>query len=137
MGMVLIRTSGKWEPPVLTVVSLVQVILATMILGIHLFDMKIGSTPFLLTRQVFQDAPIFNQPDYLTRIKDGNGLNQLLQNYWMVIHPPILFLGFASTLIPFSFAIAGLWKKDYGGWTKIALPWSLFSAAILGTGIML
>jgi cytochrome c-type biogenesis protein CcmF len=70
-------------------------------------------------------------------IKDGSGLNQLLQNYWMVIHPPILFLGFASTIVPFSFAIAGLWKKDFGGWTKIALPWSLFSAAILGTGIML
>ncbi|HSB94489.1 MAG TPA: cytochrome c biogenesis protein CcsA, partial [Flavitalea sp.] len=137
LGIILIRTSGKWEAPVLTVVSFVQFILATMIIGIHIFDVKIGSTPFLLTRQVFQDAPIFAQADYLTRIKDGNGLNQLLQNYWMVIHPPILFLGFASTLIPFAFAIAGLWKKDYGGWTKVAVPWTLFSAGILGLGIMM
>ena len=70
-------------------------------------------------------------------MQDGQGLNQLLQNYWMVIHPPILFLGFASTLVPFAFAIAGLWKKDYGGWTKMAIPWTFFSAAIFGTGIML
>src|SRR5205085_7221679 len=68
---------------------------------------------------------------------DGSGLNQLLQNYWMVIHPPVLFLGFASTIVPFSFAIAGLWKKNFSGWTRVALPWTLFSCAILGTGIML
>ena len=47
---------------------------------------------------------------------DGQGLNPQLQNYWMTIHPPVLFLGFASTLVPFAFAIAGLWKKDYNGW---------------------
>ncbi|HJU45614.1 MAG TPA: cytochrome c biogenesis protein CcsA, partial [Chitinophagaceae bacterium] len=63
--------------------------------------------------------------------------NQLLQNYWMVIHPPVLFLGFASTIVPFAYAIAGLWKKDYSGWTKLALPWTLFSACILGTGIIM
>jgi cytochrome c-type biogenesis protein CcmF len=55
----------------------------------------------------------------------------------MVIHPPVLFLGFASTLVPFSYAIAGLWKKDFGGWTKAAVPWTLFSAAVLGLGIMM
>ena len=54
----------------------------------------------------------------------------------MVIHPPVLFLGFASTIVPFAYAIAGLWKKDHS-WTKPALPWSLFSTAILGTGIMM
>ena len=70
-------------------------------------------------------------------MQDGQGLNALLQNYWMVIHPPILFLGFASTIVPFSFAMAGLWKKQYGSWTKIALPWTLFSACVLGTGIMM
>ncbi|TAL47573.1 MAG: cytochrome c assembly protein, partial [Chitinophagaceae bacterium] len=67
----------------------------------------------------------------------GNGLNQLLQNYWMVIHPPVLFLGFASTVIPFAYAIGGLWTKNYGDWTKPALPWALFSAAVLGTGVLM
>lgn len=70
-------------------------------------------------------------------MQDGQGLNSLLQNYWMVIHPPVLFLGFASTIVPFAFAIAGLWKKDYSGWTKMAIPWTLLSACVLGTGIMM
>lgn len=139
LGMVLMRTAKKWEAPVLSVISLVQACLATMILGLYVFDFKIGTNPFLLTRQVFQDAPIFSDPNYLSnaKLQDGTGLNQLLQNYWMVIHPPVLFLGFASTLIPFSYAIAGLWKKDFGGWTKAAVPWALFSAAVLGLGIMM
>jgi cytochrome c-type biogenesis protein CcmF len=139
LGLVLIRTAKQWEAPVMTVVSFAQTCLATMIMGMYFFGTKVGSNPFLLVRDMFQEAPIFQRPDYLNlpQMSDGQGLNQLLQNYWMVIHPPILFLGFASTLVPFSFAIAGLWKKNYGGWTKIALPWSLFSAAILGTGIML
>ncbi|HRE52335.1 MAG TPA: cytochrome c biogenesis protein CcsA [Flavitalea sp.] len=139
LGIILIFKAKKWEAPVMTVVSLMQFCLATMILGLYVFDIKIGSNPFLLTREVFQDAPLFNDPDYLSnaRMMDGNGLNQLLQNYWMVIHPPVLFLGFASTIVPFAYAVAGLWRKNYGGWTKAALPWALFSAAILGLGIMM
>jgi cytochrome c-type biogenesis protein CcmF len=139
LGMILIRTSKQWEAPVMTVFSLVQMCLATMILGMYIFGQKIGSSPFLLTRQFYQDAPIFSRADYMSlpSMQDGQGLNQLLQNYWMVIHPPVLFLGFASTLVPFSFAIAGLWKKDFTGWTKKALPWTLFSTCILGTGIMM
>lgn len=139
LGLVLIRTAKQWESPVMTVVSFAQACLATMVMGMYFFGAKVGSNPFLLVRDVYAHLPIFNRPDYLSlsQMQDGQGLNQLLQNYWMVIHPPILFLGFASTLIPFSFAIAGLWKKDYGGWTKVSMPWVLFSAAILGTGIML
>ncbi|WEK34807.1 MAG: cytochrome c biogenesis protein CcsA [Candidatus Pseudobacter hemicellulosilyticus] len=139
LGLVLIRTAKKWEAPVMMVISFAQVCLATMVLGVYLFDLKIGNTPFLLTRYQFQDAPIFNRPDYLSlsSMQDGRGLNQLLQNYWMVIHPPITFLGFASTIVPFAYAIAGLWKKDYGSWTKAAMPWSLFSGGILGLGIMM
>lgn len=139
LGVVLMRTAKRWEAPVLAVVSVVQASLATMILGLYIFDIKIGTNPFLLTRQFFQDAPIFNDPNYLTnaRLQDGTGLNQLLQNYWMVIHPPVLFLGFASTLVPFAYAIAGLWKKDYSSWTKAAVPWASFSAAVLGLGIMM
>jgi cytochrome c-type biogenesis protein CcmF len=137
LGMVLIKTAKKWEAPVMTVMSFAQFCLATMILGVYLFNIKIGSTPFMLTRHQFSNAPIFGSANYLSMIKDGMGLNQLLQNYWMVIHPPILFLGFASTVVPFAYAVAGLWKKDYGSWTKQALPWSLFSGGILGLGIMM
>ena len=107
-----------------------------------------GSNPFILLRDsgVLDNSPALhvnfdvNQPlkmDYMSSITDGNDLNPLLQNYWMVIHPPVLFLGFATTIVPFAFAVAGLWKKDFGEWTKQTLPWSLFSAAVLGLGIMM
>jgi cytochrome c biogenesis factor len=93
----------------------------------------------MLVREIFQEAPIFQRADYLSipQMQDGQSLNSLLQNYWMVIHPPVLFLGFSSTLIPFAFAFSGLWKKEYGSWTKTALPWTLFSCCVLGTGIMM
>ncbi len=132
-----IRNNNKWESPVMAVVALAQVFLATMLLGIHLGDLKIGSTPFMLLRDQMAGAPIFAQPNYLSFIQDGNGLNPLLQNYWMVIHPPILFLGFSATLFPFAYTAAALWKKDFEELTKPLLRWSLFTGMILGTGIMM
>lgn len=137
LGIVLMFTAKKWEGPVMTVLSFAQVCLATMMLGVYVFETKIGSNPFSLFRNEMSDLPIFSFADYPARIADGNGLNQLLQNYWMVIHPPVLFIGFASTIVPFAFAISGLWTRNYGEWTKPALPWALFSAAILGTGVMM
>ena len=139
LGMFLIFKAGKWEAPVLSVISFAQFCLGTMIIGVYIFGVKIGSNPFLLVRDMFQDAPVFARADYLSlpQMRDGQGLNQLLQNYWMVIHPPVLFLGFASTIIPFAYAIAGLWKKDFGGWTKPALPYTLFSGGILSLGVMM
>ena len=68
---------------------------------------------------------------------DGRGLNPLLQNFWMIIHPPILFTGFASLAVPFVLAVAALWQKKYSVWVQIALPWVLFSALSLGAGLML
>jgi cytochrome c-type biogenesis protein CcmF len=141
LGLVLMFRAGKWEAPVMTMVSFAQVCLATMIIGLYFGSTRVGINPFSLVRQLdnMQSAPIFSRADYmsLSIMKDGQGLNQLLQNYWMVIHPPILFLGFASTLVPFAYAIAGLWKKEYSGWTKIALPWTLFSGGILSLGVMM
>jgi cytochrome c-type biogenesis protein CcmF len=141
LGLLLIFKAKRWESPVMTVVSFGQLCLATMILGIYVSNVKIGINPFLLVRQLetFSNAPIFNRPDYLSipQMQDGQGFNALLQNYWVVIHPPVLFLGFAATIVPFAYAFAGLWKKDYGNWTKPALPWTLFAACVLGTGVMM
>jgi cytochrome c-type biogenesis protein CcmF len=141
LGLILMFKAKRWEAPVMTVLSFGQLCLATMILGVYVSNAKIGINPFLLVRQLeaFSNAPIFNRPDYLSipQMQDGQGFNALLQNYWVVIHPPVLFLGFASTIVPFAYAIAGLWKKEYGAWAKIALPWTLFSACVLGTGVMM
>jgi cytochrome c-type biogenesis protein CcmF len=138
LGLVVMRTAGKMESRVMAVVAFVQLCLATMLLGFYFGDdIKVGSTPFMLLRDQMAGAPIFAQANYMEFIKDGNGLNPLLQNYWMVIHPPVLFLGFAATLIPFAYTIASLWKGDYQSWIKPTINWSLFAGAILGTGIMM
>lgn len=70
-------------------------------------------------------------------IVDGKGLNPQLLNFWMQIHPPILFIGFAMATVPFAFAISALMKNDYKDWVKQSLPWVLACAGILGLGIML
>jgi cytochrome c-type biogenesis protein CcmF len=137
LGAILIFTAKKWEAPVMTVLSFAQVCLATMMLGIYFFGNKVGASPFALFREQMPDLPVFQVADYALRIEDGNGLNMLLQNYWMVIHPPVLFLGFASTIVPFAFAMGGLLTKKYGDWVKPALPWALFSACVLAVGVMM
>jgi cytochrome c-type biogenesis protein CcmF len=130
--------AGEWEIPVMTVFALVQVFLASMLLGIVMIDYKIGSNPFLLLREhaEFSNLPFLQNPSYLAKI-DGRGLNPLLMNYWMTIHPPTLFLGFASTLVPFAFSIAALWNRQYTKWQSVALPWTYFGILILGVGILM
>jgi cytochrome c-type biogenesis protein CcmF len=114
----------------------VQLFLTSMILGVVIGSFKIGSSPFILLRDFMADAPVFKlNPNFIPQ--DGTGLNPLLQNYWMVIHPPTLFLGFAAALVPFAFAIAGLWKGAYSEWVKPALPWALFGGVVLGIGTMM
>lgn len=136
LGMIVMRKSKTWEAPVMTVMSFAQFTIATMLLGIYVLGVKIGLNPFILVREQFGQTP---PPTYMMSdvMQDGQGLNQLLQNYWMVIHPPVLFLGFASTLIPFAYAIAAIWQKRFTEWTKPVLPWALFSAGVFGLGIMM
>lgn len=139
IGFILQRKSAEWEAPVMTVISLVQVFLGSMLLGIFISEHRIGSNPFtVLLREHpdFANIPLFSNAHYLDKL-DGRGLNPLLQNYWMTIHPPTLFLGFALTVVPFAFAIAGLWKKKFTEWLAPALPWTFFGVAVLGLGILM
>lgn len=68
---------------------------------------------------------------------DGGGLNMLLQDPWMVIHPPIVFLGYAAYTIPFALGMASLWKREYKDWLQLALPWTIFAFVTLGAGIII
>lgn len=137
LGAIILFKSGKWEAPVLSVLMAIEVFISSMILGVHLGEYKIGSSPLSLFRDTTQ-IPLFNNEDYISQLAQfADGLNPLLQNYWMTIHPPTLFLGFASTAIPFAFAIAGLWRKDHKASLRPMLRWGLFSGAILGTGILM
>lgn len=139
LGFILIVKAREWEAPVLSVLSLVQMFIGTMLLGIYIYigetELKIGSNPLMLLRDMVE-APIFSNLDYVELIQ-GTGMNPLLQNYWMTIHPPTLFLGFASTVVPFCYAIAGLWTNQHKKWLKPVTPWALFCGFILGTGILM
>ncbi|HUH73712.1 MAG TPA: cytochrome c biogenesis protein CcsA [Chitinophagales bacterium] len=153
IGIVLIFRAKKWEAPVMAILTLSQVMLASMELGIYIkipniqldfspfifafnwADYKVGSNLFSLVKDTM-DIPVFSMdPNYV--FEDGNGLNPLLQNYWMVIHPPTLFLGFATTTVPFAYALSSLWLRNYKDWLQPALSWTLFSLAILGTGVLM
>jgi cytochrome c-type biogenesis protein CcmF len=145
LGNVLVWRAKSWENPVLTVVMLSQTLLSSMLIGVTILGERVGSSPFILLRDALDlkaSTPIFNtRPElyknYLTYITDGNGLNPLLQNYWMVIHPPTLFLGFASMVVPFAYAVAGLWQRKYKEWIQPAISYALFAVMILGTGVIM
>src|ERR1700730_7702183 len=113
LGLGVKRAAGKHEPAVMGVYLLT-------LLGIL----------FILVRQ----SPFAMRLDSPA---DGQGLTPLLQDDWMVIHPPIMFVGFAASAIPFSFAMAALWKRDYDGWGARAFPWALGGFLVLGTAILM
>lgn len=87
-------------------------------------------SPFRFLWEVQKDIPLGFVP------ADGRGLNPLLQNFWMIIHPPFLFLGFVILTVPYSFAFSGLLKHDYTNWIREALPWLLLGIVFLGCGLI-
>ena len=145
IGMILLRKSDKFMPGVLAVIAFTQVALGSMLLGVEVpfLDFTIGSSPFDLLRIKSPDSlniPILaakGKATYLEIYKDGNGLNQLLQNPWMVIHPPTLFFGFATAVVPFAYSLTAIWINDKRDWMRPALIWSLICVGILGVGIMM
>lgn len=138
-GIGALHTAKRLEGGVMAVVSASIVFLMTMILGVNFLGMKLGSNPFDLLRMVEANAneSFFKDPNYLRFIMDGNGLNPLLENPWMVIHPPMLFMGYAAALFPFAYAFASLIENDRRYWIKLTIPWVLLSLGLLGIGLIL
>ena len=69
--------------------------------------------------------------------RDGRGLNESLQNPWMVIHPPTLFIGYASMVIPAAFAMGAIVRRDWDSWAVKMGSWLSWGWMVLGTGIFL
>lgn len=66
---------------------------------------------------------------------EGRDLNPLLQNYWMTIHPPALYLGFVGFSVPFAFAMAALITGRLGDeWIRTTRRWTLFAWFFLTLG---
>ncbi|HCA80230.1 MAG TPA: hypothetical protein DEP53_10915 [Bacteroidetes bacterium] len=110
------------EAEVMTVYTVVQLFLLVLL---------IVKSPFQYLWQAQADVPVGTIPS------DGRGLNPLLQNFWMIAHPPVLFAGFAAMAVPFSFALAALWRRSYLEWVNNSLPWVIGGTIALGSGIMM
>jgi cytochrome c-type biogenesis protein CcmF len=69
---------------------------------------------------------------------DGNGLNPLLRHPGMIVHPPMLYLGFVSFVVPFAFAIAALIAgRTDDRWIRITRRWTLWAWLFLSLGLLL
>lgn len=129
-------TRPPYKGPVLFFLTLTQVFLLSMLLGWDIFGLKLGASPFRTIAEEMPNAPFLQtNPDFVPA--DGSGLNDLLKSPWMMIHPPILFVGFAMMTIPYCFAMAALWKQRYNEWVGPALPWTLSANVALLTAIFL
>ena len=109
----------------------VAVLMATSFFftSMHLFIVN----PFNQTVMLQADAsPIPFVP------RDGNGLNPLLQDAYMVIHPPMLYLGFVGFAVPFAFAMAAMITKQLGDtWIRTTRRWTMVAWMFLSIGILL
>lgn len=141
LGNIMLISIRNFEAPAMATMALVQAFLGTMILGFYFDSFRIGTNPFTILVREHPDyfgAPFTMSKDYLDKLPEmARGLNPLLQNYWMTIHPPTLFLGFAATTVPFCYAIAGIWQKRFLEWQKPAIPWAFFGILILGLGLLM
>jgi cytochrome c-type biogenesis protein CcmF len=69
---------------------------------------------------------------------DGEGLNPLLQNYWMIIHPPCLYMGFVGCSVPFAFCVSALVTRRLDNeWVIAVRKWMLFAFLFLSIGNVL
>lgn len=122
-GLWIIRFQKEEEPMVMSFFNLILAFIAVIL---------IKKNPFTYIWEINPVSfPVGVVPP------DGAGLNPLLQDPWMVIHPPVLFSGYAATMLPFAFAMSALIKRNYDNWVKPALPFVVFTGLTLGAGIIL
>jgi cytochrome c-type biogenesis protein CcmF len=90
----------------------------------------IFETPFNIIPDAIKDGVVLLP-------RDGNGMVPTLQNYWLVIHPPTMFLGFGSLVVPLAYGVASMIHGNYDDWIKQARAVTLAGMAILGLGIVM
>jgi cytochrome c-type biogenesis protein CcmF len=94
-------------------------------------------TTFFFGLVLFEANPFKLVPAHI-RPPDGNGLNPLLQNPSMMIHPPMLYLGFTGFTLPFAMALAAIFSGySFEGWIAVCRRWTLLCWMFLTAGIVL
>ncbi len=127
-GVVIYQNRYRYRDMMPYVVAVLMLDLA-FFLSLNLFL----SNPFNRLMQVSADGTM----QKFTPV-DGRGLNPLLQYWAMVIHPPILYMGFIGFLVPFAFAVAALITRQSGdSWIRTTRRWTLVPWLFLGTGLIL
>ena len=108
----------------------------TLIIGIYFIVLTLIQTPFRSIYELPYIAEMIASGDLPANFvpADGNGLNALLVNFWMIVHPPLMFIGYATMTIPFAAAIVYLITKE-GGWEELGRQWARFTWLFLGMGI--
>lgn len=124
IGIAVIHSNDRHENILLSVLTLVQFFI--------LISLVINS-PFARLWETHSGQFTRLMP----QVPDGLGLNPLLQDFWMAVHPPVLFAGYAVAAVPFAYAVAALLKNDYSIMPERAYRWVIFSAGLLGSGIFL
>ena len=142
LALFVIRAADKWESKVMTVSASIEAFLSMMLLGIYFGDFQLGLDPFLLIREAPENIglPWTGMSNYLTNLPyfaDGQGSEPTASELLDDNSSSYSFPRVCATSIPFAYAIAGLWEKDYRGWITPALPWAFFGVGILGTGILM
>ncbi len=113
MGLIMMYTAKKFESGNMVFLNLFNLSLLLM----------------LIKKSPFELLPVFQA--------EGQGLNPLLQNFWMQIHPPIMFIGFATIVFPFCFAMTALVERKYDLWAESARRWTMFGWVTLGTALVM
>ncbi|HWR44742.1 cytochrome c biogenesis protein CcsA [Sporomusa sp.] len=111
-GLILLRKPAA-PVPAMAVYSLIQVALLGLLLV---------KSPFMMLAEPRMD---------------GAGLNPLLQDPWMVIHPPVLFLGYAALAVPFAYGLGAMLTGRHQEWLESSAPWTLFALSSLGAGMFI
>ncbi len=108
------------------------------ILAYHNAPMKAMGVYFsvqcLLNFLVVLNSPFWENP---IAQDDGFGLNPLLQDPWMAIHPPLVFAGYAILAVPLSLSLGNLLESSSKKWLEPARKWTLIASVLLGAGIFI
>ena len=106
-GFIILRKGGRYKTWGMFFYTLINLFLVVM----------------MLTLSPFKRMP--------SAMAEGAGLNPLLQDPWMVIHPPIMFVAYAMAGVPFALVLAAMIRKDFSEWLKISFPYVVITSLAL------